>query len=84
MSGSRWSPEIPVSSGAYVASSWSQLLTVATAQMAELSEGLRLLNQADPCVEIMMQQTGEQVIICAGELHLEVTSDHDASGCESC
>ena len=40
--------------------------------MADLSEGLRLLNQADPCVEIMMQETGEQVIICAGELHLEV------------
>ncbi|KAJ3051248.1 Cytoplasmic GTPase/eEF2-like protein (ribosomal biogenesis) [Rhizophlyctis rosea] len=39
--------------------------------MAALAEGLRLLNQADPCVEIMMQETGEQVILCAGELHLE-------------
>lgn len=39
--------------------------------MPKLVEGLRLLNQADPCVETMVQSTGEQVIICAGELHLE-------------
>jgi ribosome assembly protein 1 len=39
--------------------------------MPKLVEGLRLLNQADPCVEIIMQSTGEHVIACAGELHLE-------------
>lgn len=33
--------------------------------------GLKLLNQADPAVQIIQQQTGEHVIICAGELHLE-------------
>jgi ribosome assembly protein 1 len=39
--------------------------------MPKLVEGLRLLNQADPCVETMVQSTGEHVIVCAGELHLE-------------
>jgi ribosome assembly protein 1 len=39
--------------------------------MPKLFEGLRLLNQADPCVETMVQSTGEHVIVCAGELHLE-------------
>lgn len=39
--------------------------------MPKLVEGLRLLNQADPCVETLVQSTGEHVIICAGELHLE-------------
>lgn len=42
--------------------------------MPKLVEGLRLLNQADPCVETMVQSTGEHVIVCAGELHLEVRS----------
>ncbi|PWN42935.1 putative Tef2-translation elongation factor 2-putative [Ceraceosorus guamensis] len=39
--------------------------------MPKLVEGLRLLNQADPCVETLVQETGEHVILCAGELHLE-------------
>lgn len=39
--------------------------------MPKLVEGLRLLNQADPCVETIVQSTGEHVIACAGELHLE-------------
>jgi ribosome assembly protein 1 len=39
--------------------------------MPKLVEGLRLLNQADPCVETMVQSTGEHVIVCAGEIHLE-------------
>lgn len=34
--------------------------------------GLKLLSQADPCVETFQQQTGEHVILTAGELHLEV------------
>lgn len=33
--------------------------------------GLRLLNQADPCVEVRVQETGEHVIIAAGEVHLQ-------------
>ncbi len=30
-----------------------------------------MLNQADPCVESLIQDTGEHVILTAGELHLE-------------
>jgi hypothetical protein len=41
-------------------------------QLPKLVEGLRLLNQADPCVETLVQETGEHVILTAGELHLEV------------
>ncbi|KAK4705835.1 ribosome assembly protein 1, partial [Phenoliferia sp. Uapishka_3] len=40
-------------------------------QMSKLVEGLRMLNQADPCVETLVQETGEHVILTAGELHLE-------------
>ncbi|XP_004343730.2 elongation factor Tu GTP binding domain containing 1 [Capsaspora owczarzaki ATCC 30864] len=40
-------------------------------QLAQLKEGLRLLNQADPCVEVLVQETGEHVIVTAGEVHLE-------------
>lgn len=39
--------------------------------MPKLVEGLRLLNQADSCVETLVQETGEHVILTAGELHLE-------------
>ncbi|GAB1607399.1 elongation factor-like GTPase 1 [Argonauta hians] len=38
--------------------------------MPNLVKGLRLLNQADPCVEVLVQETGEHVIIAAGEVHL--------------
>ncbi|KAG8886635.1 Cytoplasmic GTPase/eEF2-like protein (ribosomal biogenesis) [Tulasnella sp. 331] len=41
------------------------------ADMPQLIKGLRLLSQADPCVETFQQQTGEYVILTAGELHLE-------------
>ncbi|KAI8066612.1 P-loop containing nucleoside triphosphate hydrolase protein [Gongronella butleri] len=40
-------------------------------EMDKLVEGLHLLNQADPCVQVMIQETGEHVILTAGELHLE-------------
>ncbi|KAJ2162592.1 Cytoplasmic GTPase/eEF2-like protein (ribosomal biogenesis) [Coemansia sp. RSA 552] len=39
--------------------------------MAKLSRGLELLNQADPCVQVISQATGEHVLVTAGELHLE-------------
>lgn len=39
--------------------------------MPKLVEGLKLLNQADSCVEVLIQETGEHVIVTAGELHLE-------------
>ncbi|KAF8440895.1 P-loop containing nucleoside triphosphate hydrolase protein [Boletus edulis BED1] len=41
------------------------------ADMPKLVAGLSLLAQADPCVETFQQQTGEHVILTAGELHLE-------------
>nr|XP_039271677.1 elongation factor-like GTPase 1 [Styela clava] len=40
-------------------------------QMNQLMEGLRLLNQADPCVQVLVQETGEHVIVTAGEVHLQ-------------
>ena len=43
-------------------------------QMPQLAEGLRLLNQADPCVETYVSDTGEQILAVVGELHLEVIS----------
>ena len=42
------------------------------ADMQKLVNGLNLLSQSDPCVETFQQQTGEHVILTAGELHLEV------------
>ena len=39
--------------------------------MAKLTNGLRLLNQADPCVETLVQESGEHVIVAAGEVHLD-------------
>lgn len=41
------------------------------ADLPKLIRGLKLLSQADPCVESFQQQTGEWVILTAGELHLE-------------
>lgn len=38
--------------------------------MPKLIKGLKLLNQADPCVQVLVQETGEHVIITAGEVHL--------------
>lgn len=42
--------------------------------MPKLIRGLKLLSQADPCVETFQQQTGEHVILTAGELHGEVSN----------
>ncbi|KXS21129.1 P-loop containing nucleoside triphosphate hydrolase protein [Gonapodya prolifera JEL478] len=39
--------------------------------MAKLEEGLKMLNQSDPVIEVVVQETGENVIVAAGELHLE-------------
>lgn len=40
--------------------------------MPKVISGLKLLVQSDPSVESFQQQTGEHVIVGAGELHLEV------------
>lgn len=41
------------------------------ADLGALTRGLRLLNRADPFVEINISATGEHVIAAAGEVHLE-------------
>ncbi|KAK9824164.1 hypothetical protein WJX72_008216 [[Myrmecia] bisecta] len=41
------------------------------AEMPQLVEGLRLLNKADPFVEVVLQESGEHVLGAAGEVHLE-------------
>jgi len=38
--------------------------------MSALVKGLQLLNQADPSVEVTVQETGEHVLAGAGEVHL--------------
>ncbi|CAB3384648.1 Hypothetical predicted protein [Cloeon dipterum] len=40
-------------------------------QMPRLVRGLKLLNQADACVQVLVQETGEHVIITVGEVHLQ-------------
>uniref|UniRef100_A0A8B9RAC6 Elongation factor-like 1 n=1 Tax=Astyanax mexicanus TaxID=7994 RepID=A0A8B9RAC6_ASTMX len=40
-------------------------------EMPKLVHGMRLLNQADPCAEVLIQETGEHVLVTAGEVHLQ-------------
>ncbi|GIY80668.1 elongation factor-like GTPase 1 [Caerostris darwini] len=40
-------------------------------EMPLLVKGLRLLNQADPCVQVFVQETGEHVLVSSGEVHLQ-------------
>ncbi|XP_057380327.1 elongation factor-like GTPase 1 [Daphnia carinata] len=40
-------------------------------EMPELIKGLKLLNQADPCVQVVLQESGEHVLVTAGEVHLQ-------------
>ncbi|KAM9366263.1 elongation factor-like GTPase 1 [Symphorus nematophorus] len=40
-------------------------------EMPKLVRGMRLLNQADPCAEVLIQETGEHVLVTAGEVHLQ-------------
>ncbi|KAM7312442.1 elongation factor-like GTPase 1 [Ixodes scapularis] len=39
--------------------------------LGALVRGLRLLHQADPCVQVLLQESGEHVLLTAGEVHLE-------------
>ncbi|KAF1815797.1 putative ribosome biogenesis protein Ria1 [Eremomyces bilateralis CBS 781.70] len=41
------------------------------ADLDKLITGLKLLVQADPCAEYEVLESGEHVVCCAGELHLE-------------
>ncbi|KAK1798570.1 hypothetical protein P4O66_006859, partial [Electrophorus voltai] len=40
-------------------------------EMQKLVQGMRLLNQADPCAEVLIQESGEHVLLTAGEVHLQ-------------
>ena len=40
-----------------------------------LERGLRLLNLSDPCLEVLIQEDGEHVLIAAGEVHLQKCVD---------
>lgn len=39
--------------------------------LPKLRAGLKLLNQADPCVQVALHNSGEYVIVTAGEIHLQ-------------
>ncbi|KAF6039034.1 hypothetical protein EB796_002651 [Bugula neritina] len=39
--------------------------------MDRLVKGMRLLNQADSCVQVIVQESGEHVLVAAGEVHLQ-------------
>ncbi|KAK9794308.1 hypothetical protein WJX73_002877 [Symbiochloris irregularis] len=41
-------------------------------EMGKLQEGLRLLNRADPFVQVALADSGEHVLGAAGEVHLEM------------
>lgn len=43
--------------------------------MPSLIQGMKLLNQADPFVEVYVQETGEHVLATAGEVHLQKCVD---------
>lgn len=44
-------------------------------KMKEVVKGLKLLNQADPCVEISVLENGEHILCTAGEVHLQKCLD---------
>lgn len=39
--------------------------------LPKLKKGLKLLNQADACVQVIVQENGEHVLVTLGEVHLE-------------
>ncbi|CCK70809.1 GTPase RIA1 KNAG_0F01410 [Huiozyma naganishii CBS 8797] len=45
--------------------------TVNPMEMGKLVRGLKLLEQADPCVQTYINDNGEHILCTAGELHLE-------------
>ena len=48
---------------------------VHAADLRALVDGMKLLNQADPSVELLVQETGEHVLAAAGEVHLQKCLD---------
>ncbi len=41
------------------------------ADLSSLVAGMKLLNQADPSVEVYLQENGEHILAAAGEVHLQ-------------
>ena len=41
-------------------------------KLPQLIKGLELLEKADTCAEVFLNDIGEYVLVCAGELHVEV------------
>ena len=39
--------------------------------MSKLMKGMKLLNQSDANIQVMVQETGEHVLVAAGEIHLQ-------------
>lgn len=39
--------------------------------MSSLLQGLKLLNQSDPCIKLTLQETGEHILSATGEVHLQ-------------
>ena len=58
------------------------IVTLLPGDMGQLAEGLRLLNQADPCVQTYVQENGEHIILTAGEVHLEKCMDDLRERCD--
>lgn len=46
-------------------------LETSISNITALKDGMKLLSQADPCVEIYVQSSGEHVLVGAGEVHIE-------------
>eukprot|EP01115_Flamella_aegyptia_P013086 TRINITY_DN67_c0_g1_i3.p1 TRINITY_DN67_c0_g1~~TRINITY_DN67_c0_g1_i3.p1 ORF type:complete len:827 (+),score=276.60 TRINITY_DN67_c0_g1_i3:270-2750(+) len=42
------------------------------AELPKLVEGMKRLSKADPLVQCVVENTGEHLICCAGDLHLEI------------
>eukprot|EP00923_Selenidium_pygospionis_P028054 GHVN01050618.1.p1 GENE.GHVN01050618.1~~GHVN01050618.1.p1 ORF type:complete len:1256 (-),score=339.45 GHVN01050618.1:1267-5034(-) len=69
-------PECPPFADPYNHSRWSTIMRVSiepvsVKQMDDMLRGLALLYKADPAVEIDVLDTGEHVLGCCGEVHLE-------------
>ena len=52
--------------------------------LKRVEDGLKLLNSADPCVEVRFTDNGETHLLVLGELHLEVRVNLNCLECLHC
>eukprot|EP01147_Barroeca_monosierra_P005506 gene5507-167_t len=67
-------PECPRFCGLYEQARPIVRVALATERITDipaLHRGMQLLNKVDPCVEVLVQETGELVLVAAGEVHIE-------------